>query len=60
MLTNKRPELATEWSMENISSWEDDFFSGREIELPLTEHEEGTCDHCDFLRELIHECMEEI
>jgi len=50
--------LADNWPPERREQWIRDYLAGRPVNLPMPEHEDGACGHCDALRALMREADE--
>jgi hypothetical protein len=49
---------ASYWSKTERQEWAWSYLAGQPVQLPLPGHPEGTCGHCDALRELVREVDE--
>lgn len=45
---------APDWTKEQEKAWMKAYDAGDRVLLPHLDHEEGTCNHCDKLRELMN------
>lgn len=55
MTDNLNNSFAPSWSAKTREEYKRAYLAGEPIQQPLLEHEDGTCQHCDLLRELQRE-----
>jgi hypothetical protein len=46
---------ADKWNSAEREQWIEDYVAGMPVPLPLEEHDEGECEHCDALRVLMRD-----
>jgi len=49
---------AAYWGRTERKEWVSSYLAGLPVQLPLPGHPEGSCGHCDALRELVREVDE--